>query len=251
VTNVAEGTKPEKKDKGSAPFQWRSAKRGLLIALGPAFYLGALVLVAFTSWAAYGNWAESGWGPDAAAWVQAAGSIAAIAGAAWLAQSEGRRARRTRRLQNEEAAWFVRFALVQAQLEAHIIANELINRVGPIGLTDVRSWRQRVATCCIGLDTFISRTDQIHPAVVHVLSNAKVLMDDMLEDIRSFSTRIEAGQAPDKETIGRLVEPHHSLQQLIELFDSRMAGVRLALDEGGDILPVRRWQSERSKAPKG
>lgn len=177
----------------------------MLILAGPAFYLGALGLVGLTGWAAYANWMNSGWGPDAAAWVQASGSIAAIAGAAWLAQSEERRSRKTRRLQNEEAAWFIRFALVQAQLEASIIAHELINRVGPVSLADARAWRQRALTGVIGLDTFISRPDHIHPSVVHVLANAKVLMDDMLEDLQLFSASIEAGQSPKKETIARLV----------------------------------------------
>lgn len=227
-------------------FQWHSLARKTLFALGPAFYLGALVLMALTSWAAYRNWMSSGWGPDAAAWVQAAGSIAAIAGAAWLAQSEDGRARRSRRLQNEEAAWFVRFALVQAQLEANIIAHELINRIGPVGLNDVRSWRQRATTSAISLDAFIGRTDHIHPSVVHVLANAKVLIDDMLKDIQLLHALLEAGQPPDKQTTARLIEPHHSLQQLVEVFDSRMDGVRLAMNEGGDMLPIRRWQKRRT-----
>lgn len=250
MPSISDGQKPEKADKGRTTFRWRPAMRRVLFALGPAFYLGALGLVVLTGWAAYGNWVNSGWGPDAAAWIQASGSIAAIAGAAWLAQSEERRARRTRRLQNEEAAWFVRFALVQAQLEANIIAHELINRIGPVGLVDARSWRQRATTSAISLDTFISRTDHVHPSVVHVLANAKVLMDDMLEDIRLFNERVEAGHPPDQETMARLVEPHHSLQQLVEMFDSRMDGVRLALDEGGDALPLERWRANRSKTPK-
>ena len=145
----------------------------------------------------------------------------------------------------------MRFALVQAQLEANIIAHELINRIGPVGLVDARSWRQRATTSAISLDAFISRTDHVHPSVVHVLANAKVLMDDMLEDIRSFNESVEAGQPPDKETIARLVEPHHSLQQLVEMFDSRMDGVRLALDEGGDVLPLKKRRASRLKKQKG
>ena len=67
MPSISDGQKPEKADNDRTTFRWRPAMRSVLFALGPAFYLGALALVALTGWAAYGNWVNSGWGPDAAA----------------------------------------------------------------------------------------------------------------------------------------------------------------------------------------
>ncbi|WP_071072976.1 hypothetical protein [Mesorhizobium sp. LCM 4577] len=216
---------------------WLKARDGL----GAVFYLVASALIVMAGWAAYANAAISGWDSNAAAWVQAAGSIAAIAGAAWLAQSESRRARRLRREQNEEAAWYVRFAVVQAQLESHIIADGLVNRSVPIETSDVREWRQRATTCAVGLNALADRTDHIHPAVTHVISNAKVLVDDLVSDLVRLSELVKDGKKPDGELVGLIVGPHRALQDLVALYDERMHGVHLALDEGGDALPIRTW----------
>jgi hypothetical protein len=222
---------------------WREA----IDWLGLTFYVLAFVLVALSGWAAYANWAKSGWGSDAAAWIQAAGAIAAIAGASWLAQGEARRARRLRRKQNEEAAWYVRFAITQAQLESHIIASDLVNRTEPVGDDDVREWRQRATTAVLSLSALAERTDHVHPAVIHVTSNAKVLMDDLVEDLALLREAIHAGKAPDQRLIGRIIQPHTALLELIDVYDTRMQGVKVALDEGGDALPIEEWTTRKPK----
>lgn len=185
----AEAKRPHRR---SITQRWRRVGDRLV---GLAFYVLALAPVAVTGWAAYANVAKSGWGSDAAAWAQASGSIAAIIGAAWLAQSESRNARRLHRERNEEAAWYVWFAIRQAQVGAHIVAHELVNRTAPVEKSDVREWRQRATTSAIGLSALVGRTDYIHPAVTQVTSNAKVLMDDLVTDLASLSTAVEEGRS--------------------------------------------------------
>lgn len=209
--------------------------------IGILLYGFALALVVMSGWAAYASVIETGWGANAAAWVQAAGTIAAIAGAAWVAQSEVRRARRVRREQNEEAAWHVRYTLVQAQFEAQIVAAELLNRDKPIEESDVREWKQRVMTSLVSLTAFIARTDHIHPSVTHVLSNAKVLIEDLVTDLGTLAELVRAGKAADKKLTGLIVSPHWALLTIVKNFDERMRLVRDALDEGNDGLPIRTW----------
>lgn len=210
-------------------------------ALGFAFYAFAMVLVVVSGGAAYSSVVASGWSADAAAWVQAAGAIAAIAGATWVAQTEVRRLRRARRELNEEAAWHVRFALVQAQVESQIVAAELLNRDKPITNSNLREWKQRATVSAVALTAFLTRTDPIHPAVTHVLSNAKVLIDGLVDDIEILERNVRAGTEPDAGLVEDIVSPHWSLLELVKLFDARMRGVRIALDEGADGLPMRNW----------
>jgi hypothetical protein len=224
---------------------WRSAGH----RLGIAFYLLALAVVAATGWAAYANVIKSGWGSDAAAWMQAAGSISAILGAAWLANSEARRARRLRRERHEEAAWYVRFTIVQAQFDSQIIAAELVNRSRSIDKADVREWRQRATTSATALSVLVNRTDQIHPAVTHVTANAKVLLDSLVVDLEELSKAVENDRKPDDALIGQIVAPHRVLLELIEMYDARMRGITLALDKGRDTLPIRdlvAWNVDRN-----
>ncbi len=209
--------------------------------LGFSLFLVAMALVAVAGWAAGANVAKSGWNSDAAAWVQAAGSIAAIAGAAWLAQSEARRTRKVRREHNEEAAWYVRFAVKQAQFESQIIASELVNRAFPVDKADVREWRQRATTSATSLNALVGRTDHIHPSVTQVISNAKVLMDDLLGDLGELAAVVGDGSPPSDDLRGRIVAPHRAFLDLLDLYDARMRGIRLALDDGGDALPIRSW----------
>jgi hypothetical protein len=193
--------------------------------LGLALYLLALALVVVTGSAAYTNVIKAGWGSDAAAWVQAPGTISAIVGAAWLARSEERRARRLRRERNEEAAWCVWF----------------VNRSTPIEKSDVRGWRQRAVTSAAALTALVNRTDHIHPAVTLMTSNAKVLVDYLVTDLENLGKSLESGGKPDDDLIKQIVTPHHSLLELIEQYDARMKGVRLALDKGRDTLPIKDW----------
>ena len=211
------------------------------IGVGVALYFFAGVLLVLASWATIANVAKSGWGSNAAAWAQAAGSIAAITGAAWLSQSEARRARRQLREQNEEAAWQVRFVIRQAQFESQIIAAQLTNRSKPLELSDIREWRQRTVTSCTGLSSFMGRTQHIHPSIVHFLANAKVLMDDLSGDLARLRRIVRKGRSPELDLVGRIVAPHRALLELLENFDASMRGVRLALDEGHDALPIGKW----------
>ncbi len=209
--------------------------------LGHAFYLLALGLVVLSGWGAFENVRKSGWSADAAAWIQAAGSIAAIAGAAWIAQSEIRRARQVRRRQQEETAWYVRFVVIQAQCESRTIAADLLKLKGAISLSDVREWRQRARTVSISLDALADRTDHIHPAVSHILSNAKVLIDDLIADLVLTGDLVSRKKPVPDDLQGRMIVPHHSLNEIIEIYDARMRGIRVAMDDGGDALPVGAW----------
>jgi hypothetical protein len=215
--------------------------RGAGDRLGFPFYVLALALVVMAGWAAYSNVARSGWNSDAAAWVQAAGSIAAVVGAAWIAQDGSRKARRLHRERNEEAAWYVWFAIRQAQFESQIIASELVNRTKPVDKSDVREWRQRAITSSTGMSALANRNDHIHPAVTQVTSNAKILMDDLVTDLAALNRLVEEGTEPDDELIGLIVAPHRALFDLMVLYDSRMRGIRSALDDGGDSLPIMEW----------
>lgn len=209
--------------------------------LGMLFYAISAALVALAAWAAWMNVSKSGWTGDAAGWVQAAGSIAAIAGAAWLSQGEARRARRVRREQGEELAWYVRFSIKQAQYETQIIAHELVHGETPISRGDVRDWLQRAATCAMNLGFLAGRTDFIHPAISHTIANAKVLVDYVIEDLRELQKSVELDQPIDNRLKNRIVGPHLSLAELVQVFDNRMAGVLEALDRGGDALPQDGW----------
>jgi hypothetical protein len=105
----------------------------------------SFALVAFAVTIAAMIIAREGFGTNGAAWVQAGGSIAAIAGAVWLFRSETTRRRRERRALGQEVAWAVRFALTNAQLEARTIAAELFDKardvIGDFELTIVEtSW---------------------------------------------------------------------------------------------------------------
>lgn len=219
---------------------------GVSRAIGVGLYALAFVLILLTAWAAYRNVELSGWGSDAAAWIQATGSIAAIAGATWLAQTDSRRARRERRRQNVEAAWYARFVISQAQLESYIIASELVNRSSPVDSDDIRKWRSQTLTATMGLSALIARVDNIHPLVTQSIANAKMLMDELLLDLTTLSMELEQKREPSEPVIGRIVSPHRALLAVLDQFDSRMRGVELALDEGGDALPIDRWNTWRS-----
>src|SRR5215213_8511510 len=95
---------------------------------GSVIFIGiTILLVAFSAAAAGLTIAREGLSSNAAAWIQAGGAIAAIAGAIWLSRRETIIHRRERRALGEEVAWAVRFALTNAQLEARTIAGELVD----------------------------------------------------------------------------------------------------------------------------
>ena len=115
-------------------------KRKIASSVAELSFVGViLALVAITARAAFLIIVSKGWNADAAAWVQAAGSIIAIGGAVWLSRDEARRARAERRQKSEEEAWGVRFVMAQAQYDAQIIAAELTKSERPLSRTDVES----------------------------------------------------------------------------------------------------------------
>src|SRR5436305_1454198 len=92
-----------------------------------AFFAACTSLVLFAVSVATVIIAREGFGTNGAAWIQAGGSVAAIAGAVWLFRSDTSRRRRERRALGEEVAWAVRFAITNAQYEARAIAVELVD----------------------------------------------------------------------------------------------------------------------------
>ena len=217
----------------------RRSVRNLWRQSGEFVFAGMVAaLVAVTGYAAYINVVAKGWNADAAAWAQAAGSIIAIAGAAWVARSGSRQARRQRREQGEEAAWAVRFVLSQAQFDAQIVAAELTRQDVPYGPGDIQSWKQRSANASLALQTMLTRADYIHAAVVLTACNAKVLVDHLSIDLAKLEDVVEGGDDPDKQLVGNIVFANLNLKTLIDQYDARMTGVGEALDRGGDMLPL-------------
>jgi hypothetical protein len=181
--------------------------------------------------------AREGLGTNGAAWVQAAGSIAAIAGAVWLFHSETRRRRRERRVLGEEVAWAVRFALTNAQLEARTIAAELFDKNATKEESPRRHWQLRIDNCRNVLDVFAKRPDHIHPMLNHIASNGVLLLRELDVDTRRALDFIERGERPPMDVAGDIARYEGHFEQLIQLLDARMRGVVKSLDENGDVAP--------------
>lgn len=203
-------------------------------------------LIAITGWAAFVNVQKDGWSGDSAAWAQAAGSIVAIAGAAWVARGESRHARRLRRRHSEEAAWAVRFTFTQAELDTRTIASELLSNED--SFDSIKFWRLRADNVSLGLQTMLARPDHIHPAVAMMTCNGKVLVDHLILDLAKLEELTTRGEFPDIKLISDIIGVHKSFQELIDQFDGRMRGISRALDRGGDMLPLnefRSWSDDR------
>ncbi|SEI22561.1 hypothetical protein [Tardiphaga sp. OK245] len=192
---------------------------------------------------------REGFGTNGAAWVQAAGSIAAIVGAVLLFRSETARRRRERRALGEETAWAVRFALTNAQLEARMIAAELFDKDATPEESPRRHWHLRIQNCRNVLDVFSRRTDHIHPILNHVASNGVLLLSELDFDARKALDSIERGDRPSIDIAGDILRYESHFEQLIQLLDARMRGVVQALDENGDILPVSRLDIWKVRYP--
>lgn len=209
---------------------------------GKAFFAGLTIAATLTTvLAAYWSVARSGWGSDAAAWVQAAGSIVAIAGAAWIARGEARETRRWRREQGEEAAWAVRFVIMQAQFDSQIVAAELTKDAQKIDALSVRSWQQRAANLSLALQAMLARTDYLHAGIVLSATNAKVLVDGLSVDLEALKGIVAKKRAPSEQLISDILFVHRNLAVLLEQFDARLRGLRIALDKGRDMLPLAEW----------
>lgn len=208
-----------------------------------AFVTTIAALVALTGYAAYSNVVIKGWNADAAAWAQAAGSIIAIAGAAWLARSGARQVRRQRREEGEESAWAVRFVLSQAQFDAQIVAAELTREEVPYDSGDIKSWKQRSANSSMALQTMLTRADYIHAAIILTACNARVLVDHLSIDLARLEEVFERNDKPDAQLLGDIVYAHLNLKALLDQFDARMRRIEEALDRGGDMLPLEEIRS--------
>jgi hypothetical protein len=208
----------------------------------------SFVLVACAASVATVIIAREGFGTNGAAWVQAAGSIAAIAGAVWLFRSDTARRRRERRAAGEEVAWGVRFALTNAQLEARTIAFELVDEQHIEKGNPKRHWLLRSENCRNVLKVFAERTDHLHPVLNQIASNGTLLLRQMDEDIEKASNSMERGERPSIEIATDISCYGDHFEQLIQMLDARMRGILKALDEGGDALPVNRL--EIWKVPK-
>jgi hypothetical protein len=219
-------------------------KRRTASSLAELTFVGViLALVAVTAHAAVLIIVSKGWNADAAAWVQAAGSILAIGGAVWLSRDEARRARSERRQKSEEEAWGVRFVIAQAQFDAQIIAAALTKSTQPFGRTDIESWQQRAENSAIALQTMLTRSDYVHPFVVLNACNAKVLIGTLSANLQELEERrVRRAAAPDR-LIQSMVYAHINLRELLDLHDARMRRVVQALDRGGDMLPMRELAS--------
>lgn len=217
----------------------------------PALWLTAVVflLIALCIGGAGFSVYSTGLKADAAAWVQAAGSIAAIAGAAWIAGAEARRQRRVRRQEREELAWSVRFALVQAKWECNAIAWEIVGPDAAPKATDLRHWRLRTGIAKNTLQGYAARTDHAHPSVSHVASNGVFLLEHLEEDLTKVSSHLSSGNPVPEQLTNDITWYVGHFEELIRMFDERMRGVVLALDQGDDALPVRDW--ENWKVPSG
>lgn len=196
-----------------------------------------LCLIVMAGIGAAKSFAEKGWGSDVSAWIQAVGSVLAILAAGWIAGAEKRNARSERRREGEDFAWAVRFVLVQAQLEAQIVAFEA-SRDFFGDKAQFRSWKLRVRHIVIGIDRLLSSSAYVlHPAVSLVLSNAKVLCEDLLVDIDKFERKFRESGKPDRVLIDLIVGANFDLAALVDSFDARMRGIETALDDGDGGLP--------------
>ncbi len=220
----------EKKDGRNSGLKDHSSSLWVLFII-----ISLLVLAGFV--AALGIW-RGGTSSDGAAWLQAAGTLVAISVAVWVTKIDTRQTKRWRRIQGEEAAWSARFMIVQAQLDAHIVAYEITKDASSRIRQDVALWIQRMQASALALEAIGSRADHVHPGVIFMACNARVLVNDLINELRAVGEEVaKHGKAAD-EQIRRIVVVHISLQELIEQFDARMIGVVNALNRGGDMLPV-------------
>jgi len=209
-----------------------------------AFVLISGGLAAFSAIAAAISIFRERLGPNGAAWIQAAGSIAAITGAVWLFRSQAAERRRERRAAGEEVAWAVRFALTNAQREARTIAFEVVDEHLLENEDPTRHWLLRSENCRNVLRVFAERTDHLHPALNHIASNGVLLLRQMDEEIGRASEFVRRGEHPSIAVATEISRYGDYFENLLNELDSRMRGILVALDRGGDAFPkdiLRHW----------
>lgn len=87
------------------------------------------------------------------------------------------------------------------------------------------------------LQSYAGQTDHIHPAIVQDANNAVLLAEEMEADVQRAAEFMAAGKNPSLKIAEDLAWYEIQFATLIERIDNRMAGVREALDRGGDMLP--------------
>lgn len=207
------------------------------------FFAASVTLVALSIAAAIFVVLREGFGSNGAAWVQTAGSIAAIASAVWLFRSETKRRRLERRALGEEIAWAVRFALTNAQFEARTIAQELFDKdVGKVE-SPRRHWQLRVENCRNVLEVFAKRVDHIHPMLNHVASNGMLLLKELEFDTKRALDFIERQERPPIDVAADVARYDSHFEGLIQLLDARMRGVMQALDANDNMAPAHLFEA--------
>lgn len=217
-----------------------------------AYIVAAVVLLSLIIFCATGlalSLLSSGLGADAASWAQAAGSIAAIAGAVWISRLEAGHERVLRRREREEVAWAVRFAIVAARNEAYTVAHELVDPTKSTASDNGRHWRTRCRNMRLLLQAYANRTDHIHPAIVQDANNAVLLAEELEADVQRASTYMAQGRLPPLKIAEDIAWYEVQFGVLIQRIDDRMAGVREALDRGDDMLPRHEFHWNRPRQP--
>lgn len=207
-------------------------------------------VIAFCGWGLAASFWRGGFGTEAAAWAQAGGSIAAIAGAVWISRAEERRTRRLRRHEREEVAWGVRFAISAARNEAYTIAHELADPATALASENGRHWRTRARNARYLLQSYASRTDHLHPVFVQAANNALLLVEEMEADIGRAAALMSSDGIVPMKVASDLAWYESHFSALLNLVDERVPLIEAALDRGEDMLPLHEFRSGRnSKGP--
>lgn len=195
----------------------------------------SVLLAALSALAAGISIFREGIGANAAAWAQAVGSIAAIAGAVWLFRSDISRRQHEQRAAGEQLAWAVRYAIHQAQIEAGIIAAEVLTIDIRKDKKRIRDWLLRTENCRGVLAVYVEHLNHIHPAINFHANNAILLLCQLEDEIKNISSSKHRTR-PSVELSKRISEFPGFFSQLREDLDARMRGVLNEMDENPNFL---------------
>jgi hypothetical protein len=212
-------------------------ERGAIVLIA-----SSIIIVAICAIGAAASFVKEGFGAVGAAWMQAAGSVAAIAGAVWLFYREKGLQRRERRAKGEENAWAVRFVLVNAQRDAAMTVAELVDEKILEYENPIRHWLLRSKNSQNILQVFAQRTDHIHPALNQLASNGVLLLRQMDIYLDKTAEFLERGERPSVEVATKVAGYENALMLLVEELDARMRGVLKELNDHNDVLPVRGFE---------
>lgn len=211
-----------------------------LIAAGTA-----IGMLAFCVLGVIVSMGRNGFDTEAAAWAQGAGTVAAILSAVWLSNAESRRQRRQRRLEREEIAWSVQYAIRAARNEAVTISQEMFDPARTHSTDDGRHWKTRCRNVRLLLASYAGRNDHIHPAIVQDANNAILLIEQLEVDLDAALADLAKGGLVSIPVAENLAWYEIQLNELVRRIDDQMVGVREALDRGDDMLPIHEFSSRR------